>query len=67
MDPAMRVAVVSAVIGAVGTVAGAWIQTRPRRPRADQQLPAGTGHTADSNVPGVGQAAGRDSSPDDSR
>jgi hypothetical protein len=32
MDPAMAVAVLSAVIGAAGTVAGAWIQARGRRP-----------------------------------
>lgn len=33
MDPAMAVAVVTAVIGAVGTVLAAWIQSRARRGR----------------------------------
>jgi hypothetical protein len=33
VDPAMAVAVVTAVIGAVGTVLAAWIQSRAQRGR----------------------------------
>lgn len=40
MDPAMMVAVVSAVIGAAGTVAGAWIQARGRR--SGERQPSGS-------------------------
>lgn len=41
MDPAMAVAVVSAVISAAGTVLGAWIQARGRRPGERQSPGAG--------------------------
>jgi hypothetical protein len=40
MGPAMAVTVVCAVIGAVGTVLGAWIQARGQRPREEQTRPS---------------------------
>jgi hypothetical protein len=58
MDPATVVAVASAVIGAAGTVAGAWIQSRSRRPREDQP-------PADATRAGL--RASREASPDDCR
>lgn len=59
IDPSMAVAVVSAIIGAVGTVVGALIQSCGRQPW-DGQPPAG-------GVTEAGLAASRDASPDDRR
>ncbi len=39
MDPAVTVAVVTAVIGAIGTVLAAWIQSRAQRGRS-RSVPA---------------------------
>jgi hypothetical protein len=39
----MAVAVLSAVIGAAGTVVGAWIQARGRRPEQQRHAGAGSG------------------------
>jgi hypothetical protein len=66
MGPVMVAAVVSAVIGAAGTVIGAWIQSRSRRPREDQAPPGSTERQAGSRT-GVGLGAGRVASPDDHR
>lgn len=43
MDTAMAVAVASAVIGAAGTVLGAWIQARERRPERQQRAAGADG------------------------
>jgi hypothetical protein len=66
MDPAMVVAVVSAVIGAAGTVVGAWIQARGRRQREDAVPATGASHPA-GGATRAGQAADRELSPDDHR
>jgi hypothetical protein len=58
------VAVVCAVIGAAGTVAGALIQARGHRTREDQP-PAG-GAAQQAGAPGgTGLAGNRDARPDD--
>jgi hypothetical protein len=62
MDPTLVAAVVSGAIAAAGTVAGALIQARGRRPQA-----SGASRPADGNAAGADLTAGRDTSPDDRR
>jgi hypothetical protein len=64
MDPAMTVAVVSAVITAAGPVLGAWIQANNRRP-LEQAPPGGAGSQQDGGVIRGGKSAGRELPPDD--
>jgi hypothetical protein len=63
MDPTLVAAVVSAVIVATGTVAGALIQARARGQRDNRSLPSGIDRMAGE----AGLAAGRDARPDDRR
>jgi hypothetical protein len=66
MDPTLVAAVVSGAIAAAGTVVGALIQVRSRRPREGQSPPGGTSRLAD----GADEAdltPGRDVLPDDRR
>jgi hypothetical protein len=65
MDPAMAVAVVCAVIGAAGTVAGAWIEVRGGRPRRDRILPGDTDRPG--CVPGADPATDRETRLDGQR
>jgi hypothetical protein len=66
VDAAMTAAAVSAVIGALGTVVGALIQSYGRWPREDEPPAAGTVRPS-GGVTEVGLAAVREASPDDHR
>jgi hypothetical protein len=77
MEPATVVAIVTAVIGAVGTIVGAWVGGRaPRHPRGEQSSAGQAGDlTASSRIDQgtrvqaieAGTATGRELLPDDHR
>ena len=54
MEPAMAVAVVPAVIGAVGAVLGSWVRARAQRP-AERD---GSRSSDSGGIPPVGPATG---------
>jgi hypothetical protein len=77
MDPATMTAIVTAVIGAVGTVLGAWVGGRAQRQlRRERSRPSPAGDRATGNridqgtrvqVTEAGAVTGRELLPDDHR